>query len=77
MINEIISMNGYWIYVWSAFSFTLISFGTLFYVTKLQLSKEQKKFVSKFGLLNAQKSRVAKKQNINKAILANTLSFKI
>ena len=26
MINEIISMNGYGIYVWSAFAFTLISF---------------------------------------------------
>ena len=32
MINEIISMNGYGLYVWSAFSFTLISFGFLFLV---------------------------------------------
>ena len=31
MINEIISMNGYGLYVWSAFSFTLLSFGALFY----------------------------------------------
>jgi|TARA_B110001452_G_scaffold226930_1_gene201581 heme exporter protein D len=77
MIYEIISMNGYGLYVWSAFSFTLVSFGTLFYVTKLQLSKEQKKFVSKFGLLNAEKARVAKSQNINKEILANTISSKI
>ena len=43
MINEIISMNGYGAYVWSAFSFTLVSFTTLYFVTKLQLSKEQKK----------------------------------
>ena len=42
MINEIISMNGYGAYVWSAFSFTLISFATLYFVTKLQFSKEQK-----------------------------------
>jgi len=48
MINEIILMNGYGLYVWSAFIFTLISFGSLFLVTKLQLLKEQKKFVSKF-----------------------------
>ena len=41
MINEIISMNGYGAYVWSAFSFTLISFTALYFVTKLQLSKEQ------------------------------------
>ena len=77
MINEIISMNGYGLYVWSAFIFTLISFASLFLITKLQLLKEQKKFVSKFGLLNVEKARVAKSQNINKEILANTLSSKI
>ena len=75
MINEIILMNGYGIYVWSAFSFTLISFVTLYFVTKLQLSKEQKRFVVKFGSLNEEKAKVAKSQNINKEILSNT--FKI
>ena len=64
MINEIILMNGYGIYVWSAFSFTLISFVTLYFVTKLQLSKEQKRFVAKFGSLNSEKAKVARLQNI-------------
>ena len=77
MINEIILMNGYGPYVWSAFSFTLLSFGSLFLVTKLQLLKEQKRFVSKFGSLNIEKIRVAKLQNINKEILTNTLNSKI
>ena len=77
MINEIISMNGYGLYVWSAFSFTLISFGSLFFVIKLQLSKEQKRFVSKFGSLSTKKARVAKAQNINKEILIGTLGSKI
>ena len=77
MISEIISMNGYGLYVWSAFSFTLLSFGFLFLVTKLQLLKEQKRFVSKFGSLNIEKIRVAKLQNINKEILTNTLNSKI
>jgi len=72
MINEIISMNGYGAYVWSAFSFTLVSFTTLYFVTKLQLSKEQKKFVSKFGSLNANRVQVARLQNINREILSNT-----
>jgi len=71
MINEIISMNGYGAYVWSSFSFTLISFITLYFVTKLQLSKEQKKFASKFGSLNLEKARAAKLQNINREILSN------
>ena len=72
MINEIISMDGYGTYVWSAFSFTLISFTTLYFVTKLQHSKEQKRFASKFGSLNDEKARVARSQNINREILSNT-----
>jgi heme exporter protein D len=71
MINEIISMNGYGPYVWSAFSFTLISFTALYFVTKLQLLKEQKRFAYKFGALNSEKARVARSQNINREILSN------
>tara|TARA_B110001454_G_scaffold159721_1_gene149082 strand:- start:587 stop:820 length:234 start_codon:yes stop_codon:yes gene_type:complete len=77
MINEIILMNGYGLYVWSAFSFTLISFGSLFIVTKFQLLKEQKKFVSKFGSLSNEKTRAAKLQSINKEILSGNLICKI
>ena len=72
MINEIISMNGYGPYVWSAFTFTLISFTSLYFVTKLQLSKEQKKFASKFGSLKVEQARAARLQNINREILSNT-----
>ena len=72
MINEIVSMNGYGLYVWSAFLFTLISFATLYFVTKLQLSKEQRRFASKFGSLNLEKARTARSQNINREILLNT-----
>jgi len=77
MINEIISMNGYGLYVWSAFSFTLMSFGSLFLITKLQLLKEKKQFVYKFSLLNTKKVRIAKSQKINKEILAGILSSNI
>ena len=77
MINEIISMNGYGLYVWSAFSFTLLSFGSLFFVTKLEFLKERRRFVYKFGSLNIVKVRVAKSQKINKEILAGILSSKI
>ena len=72
MINELISMNGYGVYVWSAFSFTLISFTALYFVTKLQLLKEQKRFAYKFGSLNVEKARIARTQNINREILSNT-----
>jgi heme exporter protein D len=72
MINELILMNGYGAYVWSAFSFTLISFTALYIVIKLQLSKEQKRFVSKVGSLNVEKTKAARSQNINREILSNT-----
>ena len=71
MISEIISMNGYGGYVWSAFSFTLISFVTLYFITKLQHSKEQKRFVAKFGSLNVEEAKAARLQNINKEILSS------
>ena len=71
MISELLFMNGYGIYVLSAFSFTLISFATLYFVTKTQFVKEQNKFVTKFGSLNTEKAKSAKSQSINKEILAN------
>ena len=71
MINEILFMNGYGVYVLSAFSFTFLSFTALYLVTKIQFVKEQSKFVAKFGSLNAEKANSAKSQRINKEILAN------
>ena len=72
MIKELILMNGYGLYVWSAFTFTMISFVTLYSIIKFQLLKEQSKFVSKFGSLNGEKARVARVQKINKEILSKT-----
>jgi len=71
MMNEILHMNGYGIYVWSAFSFTLLSFTSLYVITKIQFIKEQRKFVTKFGTLSPEKATSAKLQNINKDILSN------
>ena len=71
MINELLFMNGYEIYVISAFSFTLLSFTALYLVTKIQFVKEKNKFVAKFGSLNTEKANYAKSQRINKEILAN------
>ena len=48
MIYEFISMNGYGLYVWSSFIFTLVCFISLYTVIKLQLVKEQKKFKTKY-----------------------------
>ncbi len=75
MINEILTMNGYGLYVWSAFSFTLLSFTLLYVIIKIQFIKEKRKFIAKFGTLNSERAAVAKSQSINKEILSNTTSF--
>ena len=75
MINEIILMNGYGLYVWSAFAFTLLSFTSLYVVTKIQYNKEKNKFITKFGTLNSERAAFAKSQSINKEILSNTSSI--
>ena len=75
MIKEILFMNGYGLYVWSAFVFTLINFVSLYIVTKIQYTKEKKKFIAKFGTLNSKRAAFARSQSINKEILSNTSSI--
>ena len=74
MINEIIFMKGYGLYVWSAFSFTLINFFTLYIIIKTNLVKEQNKFTTKFGLLDEEKVKLAQTQSTNREILASRIS---
>ena len=72
MINDLINMNGYGLYVWSAFSFTLASFTILYLIVKFQYVKEKNKFLSKFGALDSKKAEAARSQNINKEILSSS-----
>ena len=68
-------MNGFGLYVWSAFTFTLLSFSLLYFVIKEQYMKEKNKFFIKFGTLNSKRAASAKSQNINKEILSNISSI--
>ena len=75
MINDILLMNGYGLYVWSAFVFTLLSFASLYVIIKIQYTKEKNKFIAKFGTLNSERAAFAKTQSINREILSNVSSF--
>ena len=77
MINDIITMNGYGIYVWSAFAFTLISFGLLYTLIKVQLIKEKIKFDAKYLTLSSEKKQVVRAQEAYKGILASNSVSKI
>ena len=72
MITETFYMDGYGLYVWSSFVITLLSFISLYFLTKKQYVKEKNKFISKFGNLNPERAASAKLQRINREILSNT-----
>ena len=72
MINDIIYMSGYGMYVWSAFSFTLLSFVALYTIIKTQLIKEELKFKLKFKSLTSEKVNSSKDQKIYREILTNS-----
>ena len=77
MTYEFINMNGYGLYVWSSFIFTLVCFISLYTVIKLQLFKEQKKFKTKYYDLTKDVSETVRKQETYKEILAFTNISKI
>tara|TARA_B100001057_G_scaffold499020_1_gene608045 strand:- start:1190 stop:1417 length:228 start_codon:yes stop_codon:yes gene_type:complete len=75
VINELLNMNGYGLYVWSAFSFTLLNFTALYVIIKVQYIKEREKFVSKYGALDNEKAKIARSQTINQEILSTSQSI--
>ncbi len=77
MIKEILFMNGYGVYVWSSFIFTLSGFFILYLAIKLQLIREQKKFDKKFKNLSSEKVELAKKQKTYRELLPSTSISKI
>ena len=72
MINEILHMNGYGLYVWSAFLFTLLSLFSLYVITKVQYVREKNRFLSKFDALDSRRADAARLQTINKEILSSS-----
>ena len=70
-------MNGYGLFVWSAFAFTLINFLTLYIIINRQLVKENKKFELKFNHLEKIKYKEAYKQRTNQVLVSNNAAQKI
>ncbi len=69
MINELLFMNGYGLYVWSSFIFTFLCFISLYYVIKSHLVKEQNKFKIKYSDLTEEEIEEVKKQETYREIL--------
>ena len=76
MINLLL-MNGYGLFVWSAFAFTLVNFFTLYKIINRQLIKENKKFELKFIHLEKIKYTEAHKQRTNQVLVSINAAQKI
>ncbi len=73
---DLLIMNGYGLYVWSAFVFTLFNFLILYKVTSRQLVKEKAKFARKYESLNSDQVTSAHKQSTNRTFV-RTVAHKI
>ena len=74
---ELLLMNGYGLFVWSAFAFTLINFFSLYIIINRQLVKENKKFELKFYHLEKNKYKEAYKQRTNQILVSSNAAQKI
>ena len=74
---ELLLMNGYGLFVWSAFAFTLINFFGLYIIINRQLVKENKKFELKFNHLEKIKYKEAYKQRTNQVLVSSNAAQKI
>ena len=57
MINEIISMNGYGIFVWSSFLITFLACGIFYYKTRKTLKKYEKEFAKEIEELSTEQKK--------------------
>ena len=70
-------MNGYGLFVWSAFAFTLTNFFTLYIIINRQFIKENRKFELKFNHLEKIKYKEAYKQRTNQVLVSSNAAQKI
>tara|TARA_B100000886_G_scaffold245274_1_gene172480 strand:- start:291 stop:503 length:213 start_codon:yes stop_codon:yes gene_type:complete len=70
-------MNGYGLFVWSAFVFTLVNFFSLYVIINRQLIKENRKFELKFNHLEKTKYKEAYKQKTNQVLVSTNAAQKI
>jgi len=72
MIMELLSMNGYGQYVWTAFIFSFVSCLYLYLKTRIEFKKQEKIYLLEFGLIEAKKIQFNKrKKSTEEAISLN------
>ena len=63
MINNLINMNGYGIFVWSSFIITFLVCGIFYYKTRKTLKKYEREFAKEIEELSAQQQKAVLKNS--------------
>ena len=72
MINNLFTMNGYGIFVWSSFAITFLICGIIYYKTRKTLKKYEKKFAKEIQELSTrQQKTVLEKSKVASRILSS------
>ena len=72
MINNLIFMNGYGIYVWMSFAITFLTCSIVYYKTRKTLQKYEKEFVKELEELSSeQKKTVLENSKIASKVLSS------
>ena len=70
MIMELLSMNGYGQYVWTAFIFSFVSCLYLYLKTRIEFKKQEKIYLLVFGSIEAQKIQFNKRKKSTEEALS-------
>ena len=63
-------MNGYGQFVWGAFVFTFVSFLYLYLIIKIELKKQEKVYLLKFGQAESEKIQFSKRKKSAEEVLS-------
>lgn len=69
---ELFILNGYGQYVWPAFIFTFVSFATLYRITKNELQKHEKIFLSEYKKFYTVKTKSTEANKNIKEVLSGS-----
>ena len=72
MIQNLISMNGYGIFVWSSFAITFLACGVVYYKTNKTLKKYESEFAKEINELSRkQKASVIENSKIASQVISS------
>jgi len=70
MIVELLSMNGYGQFVWTAFVFSFVSCFYLYLKTRIEFKKQEKIYLLEFGLIESKKIQFNKRKKSTEEALS-------